>query len=442
MTQSCPSFVLLTSLALACSPTNAQVTFRTVYTLGGVSQPGGLAETEAGLFYCSGGSYNLFTVNTKGVARQVAPPPNAKSFGGPPLPAANGRGYSGIGNGSSTTPFNVASVTTQPGSMVVYPATNLNPAPNQLLPDGAMLGQANDYSTGISSVATVSLEGKVSVVWQLPSGNEEIKSNVLYASDGNYYAISWTAFGTPPQQGSSYVFRVTPSGAMTTFLTLPNNVFNSSDPGWIVQGSDGYLYLETPAGGANGYGAMYQISLTGQSKIIYSYVQGPSGVPRAFIQASDGNFYGTTNGGRRGYAEIYRLTLNGQYTALHTMSGPDGECPCTIIQGSDGVLYGTAVGGGSNGAGTVWALDAGLPKPAPQALKFLPPSGPAGTKVMIWGYNLLAASAQFNGVAASAAHSSGPNYVIATVPAGAASGPITITTPGGTSTTAASFMVR
>ena len=124
------------------------------------------------------------------------------------------------------------------------------------------------------------------------------------------------------------------------------------------------------------------------------------------------------------------------------MNGPDGQCPCTLIQGSDGVLYGTAVGGGSNGAGTVWALDAGLPKPAPQALKFLPSYGPAGTQVMIWGYNLLAASAQFNGAPASAAHSSGPNYVIATVPAGAASGPITITTPGGTSTTAGSFTVQ
>jgi hypothetical protein len=141
-------------------------------------------------------------------------------------------------------------------------------------------------------------------------------------------------------------------------------------------------------------------------------------------------------------AEIYRLTLTGQYTSLHTMNGPDGQCGCTLIQGGDGVIYGTSDGGGSNGAGTVWALNAGLPKPAPQALSFQPTSGPPGTKVQIWGYNLLAASAQFNGVAASAAHSSGPNYVIATVSKGATSGPITITTPGGTSTTAASFTVN
>jgi hypothetical protein len=84
----------------------------------------------------------------------------------------------------------------------------------------------------------------------------------------------------------------------------------------------------------------------------------------------------------------------------------------------------------------------GLPKPAPQARSFSPASGAAGAKVRLWGYNLLEASVQFDGVAAAAVYNSGPNYVWATVPAGATTGAITITTPGGTSTTAASFTVK
>jgi hypothetical protein len=47
----------------------------------------------------------------------------------------------------------------------------------------------------------------------------------------------------------------------------------------------------------------------------------------------------------------------------------------------------------------------------------------------------------FNGVAAASASNSGANYVGAIVPSGATTGPITVTTPGGTST-AASFTVQ
>jgi hypothetical protein len=420
---------------LACAagvpPASAQLTFRIIYK--GALQTSGLNEAAPDLFYSSSGDSGFFSLTSKGSAKILAPPPNASSFGGPPVPAANGRAYSGIGNGCcGSATINVVSIDNHPGSMVTYPATDLNPALYQPLPDGTILAQASNPSNGLISVATVDLSGNVTPVWQLPSGNEEIISNVLYASDGNYYGVSWTAFGGPPNQGSSYVFQVTPSGAMNTLLTLPNDVFISGWGAWVVQGTDGNLYLDTPYGGANGYGAMYQVTLTGQSKIVYSYLGGPGAHPNTFISASDGNLYGTTHGGGRGVSEIYRLTPAGHYTALRELL----VCGCTLMQGSDGVLYVTTR------PGTVWALNAGLPKPAPQALSFQPTSGPAGTKVQIWGYNLLAASAKFNGVAASAAHSSGPNYVIATVPKDATSGPITIATPGGTTTTAASFTVN
>jgi hypothetical protein len=49
---------------------------------------------------------------------------------------------------------------------------------------------------------------------------------------------------------------------------------------------------------------------------------------------------------------------------------------------------------------------------------------------------------QFNGTHATSVSNSGSNYVWATVPAGATTGPITVTTPGGLSTTPASFIVQ
>ncbi len=65
-----------------------------------------------------------------------------------------------------------------------------------------------------------------------------------------------------------------------------------------------------------------------------------------------------------------------------------------------------------------------------------------GSNVRLWGYNLFGASVEFNGAPATNVYNSGPNYLWATVPAGATTGPITITTPGGTITTKASFTVE
>src|ERR1039458_162724 len=64
------------------------------------------------------------------------------------------------------------------------------------------------------------------------------------------------------------------------------------------------------------------------------------------------------------------------------------------------------------------------------------------TPVRIWGSDLLSAAVEFNGITAAVVSNSGPNYVWATVPSGATTGPITITTPGGTYTTHASFAVE
>jgi hypothetical protein len=45
-------------------------------------------------------------------------------------------------------------------------------------------------------------------------------------------------------------------------------------------------------------------------------------------------------------------------------------------------------------------------------------------------------------MAATSVYNAGPNYAWATVPAEASTGPITVTAPGGTSTTAATFTVK
>src|SRR5437763_218073 len=66
------------------------------------------------------------------------------------------------------------------------------------------------------------------------------------------------------------------------------------------------------------------------------------------IQASDGNFYGTTTyGGSANFGTIFKVTPTGTATTLVNFTGLNGTYPiCALIQASDGDLYGTTSGGG------------------------------------------------------------------------------------------------
>jgi uncharacterized repeat protein (TIGR03803 family) len=89
------------------------------------------------------------------------------------------------------------------------------------------------------------------------------------------------------------------------------------------------------------------------------------------IQASDGNFYGTTFNGGTGSAPgngtIFRIAPNGAFATLVNFDGfNDGAQPASaLVEGPDGALYGTTTAGGWGGQGTVFRL---AYTPAPQII--------------------------------------------------------------------------
>jgi subtilisin-like proprotein convertase family protein len=79
---------------------------------------------------------------------------------------------------------------------------------------------------------------------------------------------------------------------------------------------------------------------------------------------------------------------------------------------------------------------------APTITSFTPTSGPPGTAVTITGTNLQGVtSVTFGGVPSTSITNNTPTSVTATVPANAVTGPIGVTTPNGTATSATSFTV-
>lgn len=421
---------------VAATTAGHAATFHLVSSMNGYQSPSGPEEGYPGLFYLAAtvaGTSQVapLTVTSSGATTLLG---RFKSMyilesnfvGGP-----NGRFYSAIEY--SSDPAHVFSVTSAPGSKQEYLESPLVPVFAEALPNGMLLGSAISGSTW--HLVTASAAGAVSSFYEFPPKARPLST--VYATDGNYYGIVATA-----NSPVSYVFQVAPSGSGKALHNFAPNSFSTWDPAPLVQGPNGIFYGALPTGGANHSGLIFSLTPDGNYGILYKFLASDRGGPTTLIHASDGNLYGAAiNYGGDSY--LFRVTPSGEYATLHSMNpGTDGICNCSLVQGSDGIIYGTSAAGGVHGGGTMFALDAGLPKPKPQALQFSPHSGPAGTQVRIWGYNLLAPTVQFNGAGAAGVTSSGPQYVLATVPAGATTGPITVTTPGGSSTTQVSFAVQ
>jgi uncharacterized repeat protein (TIGR03803 family) len=142
--------------------------------------------------------------------------------------------------------------------------------------------------------------------------------------------------------------------------------------GSLTWGPGGILYGTTQAGGgvANA-GTVFQVSLSGQESVLYSFRAAPDGkMPQGAVTLGpDGTLYGTTNeGGSAGYGTVFKLVpVNGTYkeTIVYSFQGgTDGAYPSSsgLVLDGAGNLYGTTFYGGGTGCsglgcGTVFKID-------------------------------------------------------------------------------------
>ncbi|HEY0745288.1 MAG TPA: choice-of-anchor tandem repeat GloVer-containing protein [Steroidobacteraceae bacterium] len=141
----------------------------------------------------------------------------------------------------------------------------------------------------------------------------------------------------------------------TLLYSFAGSLSDGADPYHsLIQASDGDFYGTTLAGGTSNAGTIFKITPSGTETLLYSF----AGTPYAgLVQGSDGNVYGTTaSGGSSGRGTVFKITPSGTETLLYSFPAGSSDPYTGLIQGSDGNVYGTTGAGGASDDGTVFEL--------------------------------------------------------------------------------------
>jgi len=331
-------------------------------------------------------------------------------------------------------------------------------------------------------------------------------AGLVQAADGNFYG---TTSGGGANGNYGTIFKITPSGTLTTIYSFCSQIgcADGENPNGLVQAYDGDFYGTTAAGGSGGWGTVFRIAPNGTLTTLHSFCS-QSGCPdgaypfAGLVQATNGDFYGTAwQGGARGRGMIFKITPGGTLTTLYSFCSQSGcadgaNSEAALIQATNGDFYGTTQKGGADHAGTIFEITpggtltthysfcsqnrctdgefpgAGLIQAAngdfygttqsggelagygtvfrlclglAPFVETQPASGRAGAVVKTLGTDLTGASSvTFGGVPAVFGVS--PSFeaiteIAAIVPAGARSGKVQVVTPGGTLSSGVPFRV-
>ena len=313
--------------------------------------------------------------------------------------------------------------------------------------NGTFYGTTN--SGGVHNAGTVYKVTPAGTLTTLHSFNLADGANpfgqLVQGTDGNFYGTTVNG-GT---SGAGTVFKITPAGKLTTLHSF-NNADGANPYSWLVQATDGNFYATAGGGGAYGGGTVFRITPAGTLTTLYNFCSQINCTDGAYpqgglVQASDGQFYGTTsNGGdpacfyyHVGCGTAFQITPGGTLTTLHIFESTDGMSPKDgLVQATDGNFYGATESGGT-GNGTVFSIATGLGP----FVSFLHNPAKVGQTFGVLGQGLTGTSSvSFNGTPATFKVLK-DTFLTAVVPTGATTVPVTVTTPSGVLTSNTVFRV-
>jgi uncharacterized repeat protein (TIGR03803 family) len=320
------------------------------------------------------------------------------------------------------------------------------------------------YGTTVDGGASTACSGGCGTVFKITASGTLTTLHSFDYTDGEYptaaliQATNGKFYGTTLEGGSGNcpaecgtVFKITPSGLLTTLHSFDGTDGDQLYAG-LVQAANGDFYGTTESGGASacGCGTVFKITPSGTLTTLHGFDNTDGEYPLGgLVQATNGDFYGTTESGGAsnacsgGCGTVFKITARGTLTTLHSFDSTDGSSPYAgLVQGTTGSLYGTTLDGGtsnacSGGCGTVFSLSVGLGP----SVETNPSSSTVGAAVTILGTNLTGASSvTFNGTAATFTVKS-KSEITTKVPTGATTGTVKVVTPDGTLSSNVPFRV-
>jgi uncharacterized repeat protein (TIGR03803 family) len=188
--------------------------------------------------------------------------------------------------------------------------------------------------------------------------------------------VKGTLYGTTVTGGKyryGTFFSITTGGKETVLHNFGSPYDDGLNPEARLLNVNGTLYGTTVAGGANGGGTVFSMSLDGTEKVLrsfdypYSNPQKGGDGPEAGLINIGSTLYGTTaNGGAvvcGGDAylcgTVFSITTSGKnFRVLHSFgrTNNDAASPAAALVNVNGTLYGTTTGGGRYDLGAVFSI--------------------------------------------------------------------------------------
>jgi uncharacterized repeat protein (TIGR03803 family) len=184
---------------------------------------------------------------------------------------------------------------------------------------------------------------------------------MIVGLDGNLYGTT-TGYGTYSNNPATYgsLFKVAPSGNLTTLYLLTSPTVAANPAGTLVQGKDGTLYGTCGYTGiaGNGYGSIFSAKpdRSGLTNL-YTFSGGQDGAyPGGLLLNSDGALYGITSYSGNDAGEVFRIGTDGSgFTMSYRFKAAAlGAYPAALAASGAGILYGVTVYGGETGEGTLF----------------------------------------------------------------------------------------